>query len=269
MRIDFHLHTHHSDGQLAPRELLAAVHGQQVDWYAVTDHDSLMGWQALKDEPGLICGVEITAGHDGREVHIVGLGIDPIHTGLLTLLAEIRAIRLRRLEVLIARLPDTVRRGLTLEQLRTDPFGRASETFGRLHLAKAIIRRGGAASVNDAFAQHLGDEHVSDGTLEQFPTPRLVGDTIRAAGGVALLAHPGIYGTFAAIEPLMAQGLDGLEANHPNLDPSLHATLLGAAKERGWLASAGSDLHFLGARKPGAWSLGDLHKPLLERLGAA
>jgi hypothetical protein len=269
VRVDFHLHTHHSDGQLAPRELLAAVHGQQVDCYAVTDHDSLLGWQALKDEPGLICGVEVTAGHDGREVHIVGLGIDPANAGMLALLSEIRAIRLRRLEVLIARLPEDVRRGLTLDALKDDPFGRASETFGRLHLAKAIIRRGGAASVNDAFAQHLGDEHVSDGTLEAFPTPRMVGDVIRAAGGVAILAHPGIYGTFAAIEPLMAQGLDGLEANHPNLDPSLHATLLGTAKERNWLVSAGSDLHFMGARKPGSWSLGDLHKPLLERLGAA
>jgi 3',5'-nucleoside bisphosphate phosphatase len=269
VRVDFHLHTHHSDGQLAPRELLAAVHSQQVDWYAVTDHDSLKGWQALKDEPGLVCGVEITAGHDGREVHIVGLGVDPQNPGLNTLLADIRAIRLRRLEVLIARLPENVRRGLTLDALKEDPFGRASETFGRLHLAKAIIRRGGAASVNDAFAQHLGDEHVSDGTLESFPTPRTVGEAIRAAGGVALLAHPGIYGSFAAIEPLMAQGLDGLEANHPNLDASLHATVLGAAKERGWLMSAGSDLHFLGARKPGFWSLGELHKPLLARLGAA
>ena len=64
-------------------------------------------------------------------------------------------------------------------------------------------------------------------------------------------------------------GVQDLEVNHPNLDPSLHATLLGAAMERGWLMSAGSDLHFMGARKPGFWSLGDLHKPLLERIGAA
>ncbi|MBA3698321.1 MAG: hypothetical protein H0W78_05670 [Planctomycetes bacterium] len=269
MRVDLHLHTYHSDGQLAPRELLAAVHGQQVERYAVTDHDTLLGWQALKDEPGLICGVEVTAGFDGREIHIVALGIDPEHAGLLAMLAEIRAIRLRRLEVLIARLPDDVRRGLTLPTLREEAFGRQSDTFGRLHLAKAIIRRGGVATVSDAFAHHLGDEHVSDGTLEAFPTPRVVGDNIRAAGGVAILAHPGIYGTFAAIEPLMAQGLDGLEVNHPNLDPSLHATLLGAAMERGWLMSAGSDLHFMGARKPGFWSLGDLHRPLLERIGAA
>lgn len=269
MRVDLHLHTYHSDGQLAPRELLAAVHGQQVDRYAVTDHDTLLGWQALKDEPGLIPGVEVTAGFDGREIHVVGLGIDPDHADLLAMLAEIRAIRLRRLAVLIDRLPENVRRGLTLDALREDPFGRVSDTFGRLHLAKAIIRRGGVATVNDAFAQHLGDEHVSDGTLEAFPTPRVVGETIRAAGGVAILAHPGIYGTFAAIEPLMAQGLDGLEVNHPNLDPSLHATMLGAAMERSWLMSAGSDLHFMGARKPGFWSLGDLHKPLLERIGAA
>ena len=269
MRVDLHLHTHHSDGQLAPRELLAAVRQQQVEHWAVTDHDSLMGWQALAGEAGLIPGVEVTAGAGGREVHIVGLGIDPQHAGLLAFLADIRALRLRRLTVLIARLPDDVKRGLTLEAMRGDHYAQASESFGRLHLARSIVRRGGVPSVHEVFASHLGDEHTADAELEPYPLPSVVGEVIRAAGGVAILAHPGVYGTFTVIESLMVQGLDGLEVNHPNLDPSLHATMLGAARARGWLVSAGSDLHFLGARKPGGWSLDELHRPLLERIRVA
>ncbi len=269
MRVDLHLHTHHSDGQLAPRELLAAVRQQQVEHWAVTDHDTLLGWQALAGEAGLIPGVEITAGFAGREVHVVALGIDPLDAGLLTLLAEIRALRLRRLTVLIARLPDDIRRGLTLDLMRVDPYAQASDSFGRLHLARSIVRRGGVPSVHEVFAQHLGDEHTSDAELEPYPLPGVVAEIVRAAGGVTILAHPGIYGTLAAIEPLMAQGLDGLEVNHPNLDPGLHATLLSAAKARGWLISAGSDLHFLGARRPGGWSMDDLHRPLLERIRVA
>lgn len=263
------MHTHHSDGQLAPRELLAAVRQQQVDHWAVTDHDSVRGWQALAAEPGLIPGVEITAGFAGREVHVVGLGIDPHHAELLTFLADIRALRLRRLTVLIARLPDDVKRGLTLQALCTDPLARDSESFGRLHLARSLLRRGGVSSISNAFEHHLGDEHTTDFDLEPYPLPSEVSAVIHAAGGVAILAHPGVYSTFAVIEPLMAQGLDGLEVNHPNLDPNLQATLLSTAVARNWLISAGSDLHFLGARKPGAWSMDERHRPLLDRLRVA
>jgi predicted metal-dependent phosphoesterase TrpH len=267
--IDLHLHTHHSDGVLPPRELLAAVRLAQVDRFAVTDHDSLAGWRELAGEAGIVPGVEVTAERGGREIHIVGLGFDPLDAGLNTFLAEIRALRVRRITILLARLPESVRRGLTLEALREDPVVRHSESLGRLHLAKALVRRGGVASISDAFLMHLGDDHTCDAELESYPAPAVVADRLRAAGGVAILAHPGIYGSFAAIEPLMAEGLDGLEVNHPNLDPGLHAELLGAAAARGWLASAGSDMHFLGTRKPGAWSMDGLHRPLLERIRAA
>jgi hypothetical protein len=71
------------------------------------------------------------------------------------------------------------------------------------------------------------------------------------------------------IKELVGCGLDGLEVNHPNLDPSLHAEMLTFAREQHLLISAGSDLHFLGRRRPGEWSMGDAHQALLERLVAA
>jgi predicted metal-dependent phosphoesterase TrpH len=171
--------------------------------------------------------------------------------------------------VLIERLPVDIRRGLTLSDLADDPSARASDTLGRLHLAKALIRRGGVATISDVFAHYLGDEHTSDDVLEAFPTVAVTAALIRSSGGIAILAHPGIYKHLSMIKELVGCGLDGLEVNHPNLDPSLHAEMLTFAREQHLLISAGSDLHFLGRRRPGEWSMGDAHQALLERLVAA
>ena len=268
MRIDFHLHTHRSDGTLTPAELLNAVHRAGVDAFAVTDHDTLAGFAALRGEAGLIPGVEVTAGLNGREVHIVGLGIDPDDAAFAAFLAAIRATRRQRLQQLIARLPENVRRGLTFAALCEDPDARHADALGRLHLARALLRRGGVANIHDAFALHLGDDHTVDAGLEPYPHPTVCRDAIRAAGGVAILAHPGVYPDAGTVTALMAHGLDGLELDHPNLDPDLATQLAALAATHGWLASAGSDLHFLGNRKPGGWSPDDARQqPLLERLG--
>ncbi len=211
MRSDFHLHTHLSDGVPTPRELLAAVRRAKIDAFAVTDHDTLAGWRALAGEPGLIPGVEVTAGLAGREIHIVALGIDPEHQGFAAFLAGIRALRIRRLTQLIARLGDNVRRGLSIDELASEGDARHADSLGRLHLAKALVRRGGVATVADAFNHHLGDDYLVDADLEPYPHPTVAAHAIRAAGGVALLAHPGIYRTRDAVAPLLDLGLDGLE----------------------------------------------------------
>ncbi len=252
MKTDFHLHTWHSDGALAPGALLAAVRQAQVEWFAVTDHDTLAGWSALRGTPGLLPGVEVTAGRNGREIHVVGLGIAPDEGGLAAFLAGIRATRLERLAVLIARLPVDVARGVTVADLRDRRAG-PEGALGRLHLARELVRRGGVPSVQEAFVHHLGDEYAVDAALPPYPAVADACAAIRAAGGVAILAHPGMYTTIGAVVELMALGCDGLETSHPNLDPTLASQLAAAAEERGWLASSGADLHYLGARKPGNW----------------
>jgi len=268
MKIDFHLHTWRSDGLLAPNDLLAMVRKARLDAWAVTDHDTLAGWRDLKDAKGLIPGVEATAAHEGREIHLVGLGLDPDHVGLATLLSDVRALRRERLAALIARLPADITRGLTVEDLAD---GKA-DALGRNHLARALVSRGSVASLNDAFADHLGDEHVSDPNLPQYPALATVAGALHAAGAVVILAHPAIYGSVAAVAAILDSAgpgaIDALELAHPGLGDDLAAGLTGLAQERGLLASSGSDLHFAGARKPGKYVLEfDRVRPLLLRLG--
>lgn len=267
MKVDFHLHTWCSDGALAPAAMLAEIRAQRVECFAITDHDTCAGWRVLRGAPGLIAGVEATGGHDDREVHVVGLGIDPDHPQLAELLASIRAIRERRITALISRLPADVSRGLTLDDVRDNRPG-AGDSLSRNHLARALVQRGGVPTYRAAFDRHLADEHVRDPSLPSFPPVSEVCAAIRASGGVALLAHPGMYRSVGLIADLVAQGCDGLEAEHPNLDPTLATGIRSLAQERGWLMGVGTDTHVPGSRRPGQCVLDPvLLAPLLDRLG--
>jgi predicted metal-dependent phosphoesterase TrpH len=261
--VDFHLHSNASDGDHPPDRMASAARSAWLARWALADHDTLAGWRAIVGAPGLVCGAEITSGADGREVHIVALGINPLHEGLTALLADIRLIRLRRIDVLLERLPTDVRRGLTAAEVKPPE----ADSVGRLHLARALARRGGVATVRDAFAFHLADEHLVDHTLPQFPPVAQVAETIRAAGGVAILAHPGAYRTIDAIEPLASQ-VDGAECAHPGLPGELQTQLLTLCAQRRLLVSVGSDTHRISAtRRPGAAHLApELLQPLLDRL---
>ncbi len=266
MRFDFHLHTRLSDGALEPRALLAAVRRAGLDAWAVTDHDCMDAAAELAGEPGLLPACEVTAGWRAREVHVVALGVDGAHPGLGELLAEIRALRRDRLSALIARLKPAVARGLTVADCED---GRAV-SLGRNHLARALVARGAVPSMQAAFDRHLGDERIADAGLPAFPAVARVAEAIRSAGGVAILAHPGLYRDPALVSTLLDEGLDGLETCHPGLDPSLAGELRRLARDRGLYASAGSDLHVLGSREPGMCALEPQDaEPLLKRLGLA
>jgi predicted metal-dependent phosphoesterase TrpH len=264
MRADFHLHTHRSDGLLSPDELVAAVRAADLDHWAVTDHDTMAACRQLVAEAGLVPGVEITAGHAGREIHVVGLGVATDDAPLETLLRNNRTRRRERLAAIFARLPASRRRGVDISEADDG----VSESLGRLHLARLLVAKGKVRSLNDAFERWLGDERTVDDTLPAFPSVAEVVAAIHDASGVALLAHPGLYGGIEAAEHLMNLGFDGIEVDHPGLGADRRVQLMALAKQRHWLMSAGSDLHFIGNRKVGDWNLTSVQwQPLMERLG--
>jgi len=258
--VDFHLHTQRSDGALTSSELRAAVVAAGIQHWSVTDHDTLAAWRELAGSPGLIPGVEITAGHLGREVHVVALGIDPEHAGLTALLTGIRAQRRVRLAALIARLPER-HRHLTPD----DCADGQAETLGRNHLARVLVAAGAARTISDVFRRWLGDEYTVDSDLPAFPPLAEVVAVIRAAGGVAILAHPGVYGALPLVRELASQ-CDGLEVRAPGLEPTLRDGCEALAKELDLFMSVGSDLHFLGQRKPGCYGGEALAARLVARL---
>nr|MBA3847971.1 phosphatase [Planctomycetota bacterium] len=97
MNVDFHLHTSASDGAHEPARIAqAAAEARLVRW-AITDHDSVAGWRAVAGAPGLVPGVEVTGQTDDREIHVVGLGVDPDDAAFAAFLAGIRATREQRM----------------------------------------------------------------------------------------------------------------------------------------------------------------------------
>ena len=269
MRVDFHLHSRASDGAHPATEMAAAAAAARLRHWSLTDHDTLAGWRTIAAAPGLIPGVELSTTWLGREVHIVGLGFRPDDAGLTNLLAANRKVRLTRLEALINRLPTEARTSITVASIAAEANNGPEGSLGRNHLARALTRSGAVTGSQEAFARWLADEHLVDQDVPAFGSPADAAEVVRAAGGIAILAHPGCYGELPLILTLMACGLDGIETCHPNLSSQLAQGLRKLAARHGWLQSCGTDLHHLGVRRPGDCTLGaERLRPLLDRLVA-
>lgn len=260
MRVDFHMHTRFSDGGLQPIDLLRHVRLARLDYWAITDHDSLAGYHAINGERGLIPGVEITAETNGHEVHVVGLGVNPKHRPFVDFLAGIRAIRRHRIGMLIESLNEQHR--LTVHGIAPE-----AESVTRFHLAQALQRIGRIERTGEAFHGLIGDAQCKELGLPAYPTIPDAACAIQDAGGVAILAHPGIYGNRDEIVGYINQGLDGLETSHPRLDETLAGQLIAHAQAHNLLQSCGSDTHVVGMRRPGEPRADlDLVGPLVQRL---
>jgi predicted metal-dependent phosphoesterase TrpH len=263
MRADLHMHTWCSDGQISPAAVAVWARDQGLKAWSITDHDCISACVGI-DNPAFIPGCEFTTEHDGREIHVVGLGL-PLDDPLLgEWLALQRGRREERCEEIRYALQQ--RWGIVLPAADIKPAH--AEVVTRSHIASALKAHRYVSHIGEAFERYIGDQVMAGLDLPAYPGIRDTADMIHGIGGVALLAHPGLYGNLAQIDTYMAEGLDGLETNHPNLDPLLKEQLPEAAHSKGWLESCGSDMHYRGARQLGDWRLSRARlRPLLERLG--
>ncbi|HEV2238973.1 MAG TPA: PHP domain-containing protein [Ktedonobacterales bacterium] len=244
MRIDLHTHSTASDGVLAPDELARQARAAGLDVIALTDHDSTAGVaaaQAAGERIGLrvVAGIEVNTDLPGGEAHVLGYFVDheqPAFQQTLTVLREARALRGERM---VARLRAA---GLDISWERVREL--AEGAVGRPHVARALIERGSATSVDDAFARWLGrgrPGYVPRMKLAPAEAVRF----IRSAWGVPALAHPaGIADLDSIVLPnLVAAGLLGLECHYGQYDAATVRHLLALATARGLLATGGSDYH--------------------------
>lgn len=242
-RADLHLHTTCSDGRLAPAALvrLARRHGLAV--IAVTDHDTLAGVaeaMAAGHAEGVevLPGVELSVTVDAREVHLLGYGFDPDDEALLARLAQFRAARRDRGAAIVRRL-QALGLPLHLDDVAAHVQG---AVLARPHVAAALVARGFATSYADAFERFLrdgGPAHVPKPALSAAEALRL----LHEAGGVGVLAHPGMNFPAGAFEALLAAGLDGVETVHPSHSVFLVRYYRALARRHGLLETGGSDYH--------------------------
>lgn len=249
MRIDLHSHSTASDGVLTPSELLARAAEKEVDVLALTDHDTVAGLPeaavaASKHGVRLINGVEISCTWEALEIHVVGLNIDPIHDSLEQLLAEQQEKREARARLMAERLEKAHFVG-GYEGAKAIA-GDAPIT--RSHMAKWLMSQGAADSMGKIFKKYLSRGNT--GYVP--PTWCSVADaiqTIHAAGGVAVLAHPTRYDLSnkwirKMIAAFAEQGGDAMEVSMAQQSPQERATLGQWSKDNQLAASVGSDFHY-------------------------
>lgn len=243
MPADLHVHTSHSDSTLTPSAVIAAclVHG--IHTVAITDHDSVDGVASAMESgraAGLrvIPGVEMTVYDAQIEVHIVGLFVDTGSERLNAVLWQTLEARRRRIYEIVARLNQ-----IGVEVSADDVFTIAGcGSPGRPHVAQALVRSGYVPSVADAFRSYLANGapgYVPKQNLR--PSEAVV--AIHEAGGVAILAHPGVGLGAATIERLLRCDVDGVEVYHPLHSEADTVRFRDMARERGLLVSGGSDSH--------------------------
>lgn len=253
--IDLHTHSSASDGQLSPYELVCHAKNAGLSAIALTDHDTVSGIaEAMRagEDIGLevIPGIELSADYP-REMHILGLFVDPASFQLqqaCTRLYEFRAKRNRRMLEKMRTI------GLAIDDsdvLRQKP-GAEMESIGRVHMALALIQKGYATDVADAFDRYLGKGSAAYVERERF-SPVACIDLIHAAGGYAFLAHP-IYSEndperlIALVSDLKKDGLDGVECFHSAMADVYSNRLIELCRQYDLMICGGSDFH--GANKP-------------------
>ena len=247
--IDLHTHTTFSDGTDTPTQLINKALAAGITTIALTDHDSISGWQeattALRPGIALVPGAEVSCQTpDGISVHILGLLFDPSNTELINTLEKTRENRYGRMEKIIAKINEAgidISMSDVLEQLSD------GATLGRPHLADALVKKGVVASREEAFAQMLHN-HSKYYVSHYSPTPEAVIKLIKGAGGVSVIAHPmashrGRTISLDTFGSLIQAGLDGIEVDHRDHSPQEKTQLIELARESKLVMTGASDYH--------------------------
>ncbi|MCR4392003.1 MAG: PHP domain-containing protein [Candidatus Acetothermia bacterium] len=272
---DLHLHTRWSDGTLDVPGMVRRAKAAGLSCIAITDHDTigpdLIAPCVEVDGVEVICGVEVKAEVLGERGEILGYFLTPGQPALQELFAWMAAARGRRMEEMVRRCREVLGVGIDLEEVA----GEAAGSVGRPHLAAVLVRRGVAATYEDAFQRYLSEGCPCYVPLPR-PSSRQVIAAIRSAGGVAALAHPGFL-PFTDWEPVLAalsaQGMAAVETYYP-YDQSQRAVHVDAAEIEALAAklalipTGGSDDHGPGSVKE---SVGRVRVPyaVVDRLRAA
>jgi hypothetical protein len=252
---DLHAHTTASDGTFTPEELVRAAADFGLTYLAVTDHDTTAAVPMAQEAARgfgikLIPGVELSARGAPGECHLLGLGIDPRHTGLnekLRLLSDDRTTR----NALMAERLTSLGMPMTLEEVTA--VAPPGANVGRPHFAQAMRERGYVATLQEAFDRWLGDGKPGNLPKAVLPPGEAIG-LVHAAGGLCFLAHPGLlrmqeHETYETrLAELKGLGLDGIEAYYQKHSPAQTDRFLRLAEKFGLLVTGGSDFH--GANKP-------------------
>jgi predicted metal-dependent phosphoesterase TrpH len=278
--IDLHIHSNASDGTFSPAQILGQALDSNIAAIAITDHDTISGSkEALRIGPPpevkFLTGVEISANPPASfpcsgSFHILGYAIDLEHPGLNQMLEELQQARKNRNPRILQTL-NKLGVPLTMDEVKEEV---GDGQMGRPHIAKVMLKKGYAESINEVFDKYLGKgkpAYVDKYRMESDQAIELISN----AGGIPVLAHPGLIEPTTdvpfenLIKTLTSMGLKGIEVYYPEHAPESFAEYIAMADQYGLLITGGTDFH--GALKPDlkiGYGKGDFFVPyeLYEKL---
>lgn len=256
MRVDLHMHTTASDGSWTPEQLMQEIVRAGIDLFAITDHDTIVNvdeMQRLAQVAGVafIPGVEVCTTHNGKSFHILGYGINP-HARSLQKLLRFNMDLMENLDhdsikkLIQQGVPIAYHDYLTYEN---------NPSRGGWKSLNFLIDQGLCTGVQDFFARYFTAERGISFPI--FQEPAVVIDAISAAGGVAILAHPGSEFHGASLEETLRffldQDIQGIECYHPGHDATDTRLAYEWCITHNRLITGGSDCHgeFVSSRQLG------------------
>ncbi|MBQ0040867.1 MAG: PHP domain-containing protein [Clostridiales bacterium] len=260
---DLHIHTVFSDGVLTPEQVVDRWMAEGKKTIAITDHDgidgSIVAVEYAKDKDiNVIPGIEFDSANElGRHMHILGYGMDYYDDAMQSKLKQMLAWRKERNDSILAELR---RQGIDItdEEIYAVNEGRyvGKPTFGRI-----LVQRGMFKDLADAFNNLLSASAGFKAIKKQTLHSKEVVETVHAAGGIVVLAHPmeqmKTGESWEEFEPRLIKlldtfveyGVDGIECWHPSASEENSEYLAKYADDHGLLKTWGSDFHFDGLNR--------------------
>ncbi|MGC4377115.1 PHP domain-containing protein [Fictibacillus sp. Mic-4] len=243
---DLHTHTTASDGMNSPGENVKMAVEKGLKAIAITDHDTASGIEEAlaeaKKHPGFECvpGIEISTLYNGQDIHVLGYYINHLDQSFLSKLDQLRNVRNERNHMIIEKL-NKLGIPITLDEVAEKRKAKEGN-IGRPHIAEVLMEKGIVSSLKEAFDVYLGKGKLAYATPKRISPEEAVKMIIKA-GGVPVLAHPGLYDEDELIPQLVNVGLQGLEVYHSDHSDEQEEHYKKLADNYRLLPTAGSDFH--------------------------
>jgi predicted metal-dependent phosphoesterase TrpH len=243
MFADLHLHSRYSDGTWSPEEIVSRAQRHGLGAISLTDHDTVEGCEATADacrtaQIEFISGAELTAEQQGNEIHILGYCVDIENPRLLVEIGKFQLVRQNRIREMVARLNE-----LHVPIEAEAVFALANcRAPGRPHVARALVQAGLCRSLDEAFERFLKRNRPAWVPKFKMSAANAI-ELIHQAGGVAVMAHPGLNRADHVIPAMVEAGLDGVECFHTKHSTATAEHYLEIADEFNLLVTGGSDCH--------------------------
>jgi predicted metal-dependent phosphoesterase TrpH len=248
---DLHTHSTCSDGTNTVAENIALAAERGLSGIAITDHDTTDGYDeaagaAEGTDLEVVTGIEFSAEYAGASLHVLAYWVDAAHQGLRDELRRLHDTRFRRGELMVEKLQE-LGYDLSFERVRAIA---GDDLIARPHVAQAMVEAGIVGTEKQAFDEYISDDgpaYVPKHALDPLDALALIGD----AGGVCVLAHPGMWKGSGSvpdelIERMTEGGMVGLEVDHPDHDDEQRARYRAMAERLDLVPTGASDCH--GAR---------------------